>query len=395
MGRKTLLTLLLSLLLIGCSEKQVDVYPLYAGDNQMWEHIFKQGPAQIFERAPLGVILPHHMVVQYELAKFYKGLGEVKKPKQVFIIGPNHYETGKNNIQSCLSCVFHTVDGEVGSSQKFKDDLIFEDKNFSQEHSIFTHVPYVKRTFPDAEIVPIMLKFGSSEEELMELVEWLNGKVNAEDLVIASVDFSHYVPVESSKLHDIFSWKTIENFDYQNIYDMEIDSPPSIFVMLKLMDLRGYEDAERLANTNLQDFKEERVIEGTSHQFIYFGEGEGKKNDDFTILYLNKLGLAELGVIDSWRWTLDKDSSARVFNYPVLENLRGLEDRFLAGVDQLVFESQNQFPTEENVIWGVARQNGNLKGWGFPFEIIDGKAQLKFDEIFEFLPEKEMMSVQK
>lgn len=359
---------------VGCSvltpASKIEVKSIYPGDTQMWEHIFKSAdmgmtgvPDYNFKSAPFGVILPHHMVVGYELARFYQKMSKLEQPSVVVVISPNHYQKGDSNIQTCANCEYQTTDGALSLhvpeaveaaqegivGQLLKDGVAVDGgQNFVNEHGLYNHAPFIKHYFPKAKFVPIMLKWETTPEQTKALADWLNSHLPADALVIASVDFSHYMPVDMADFHDISSYATIHNFDYENIYDLEIDSPPSISTVMHLMENRGYQDVQRLAHTNNQDFRTGIVDRTTSHNFIAFYKGQKNLQAATTILDLSGLknlnGLAKitsLGNFEGWQWDITgkkQEPEAAKF----LQYLRGEEDRFLVGSDKILFTTDSQ-----------------------------------------------------
>ncbi|MFA6992395.1 MAG: AmmeMemoRadiSam system protein B [Candidatus Gracilibacteria bacterium] len=319
------------------SYNKTEVYSLYAGDEEMWQYIFGEGENYYkFDEKPLGVILPHHMIVAYELAKFYNGLSKVANPSTVYVIGPNHYETGAADIQTCDNCIYKTTLDGLDSNlvvnkevvKKLARETIAEiyNKSFEKEHSIFSHAAYIKRYFPDAKIVPIILQWEIPEEEVLELSSWLNENLSDDDLVVVSVDFSHYQTKEVADFHDQSSFTSISNFDLDNVYDLEIDSPSSIYLLLDLMKKKGYEKTKRFAHTNLQDFMKERQTRTTSHQFIGFFLGKNEVVKGISVLSFGNPQNKDLGLVDNWNW--DRDAEPK----------KDDEDRFLTGSDFNVFD---------------------------------------------------------
>lgn len=335
------------------SDRETEVYSLYSGDVPMWEHIFEQGEDyHKFDEKPLGVILPHHMMVASELARFYNGLARVADPSTVYVIGPNHYETGSANIQTCENCLYKTtldgldsdlrVDGAIVRDLAVAGIAEVADDGFWQEHSIFSHAAFIKKSFPKAKVVPIMLQWEIPEEEVLELSEWLNENLSEDDLVIASVDFSHYLPEEVADFHDESSFATISNFDFDNIYDLEIDSPSSIYLLLDLMQRRGYEKAKRFAHTNVQDFMKVRQARTTSHQFFGFFKGDKEVVKGISVLsFVNIPESHVLGLVDDWNWDRDYEEEGDETVLKYLKDIKGEEDRFLTGSDFTVFDLED------------------------------------------------------
>lgn len=343
MGRKIILKNFLlttaATLLVGCSggfvnepqDEPVNVHSIYNGDFQMWNHIFEMGEdAYEFDAAPFGVIIPHHMIVGYNLAKFYNGMSKVVDPSVVVLVGPNHYENGEANIQTCVNCVYKTTHGDVEVDLdyigKMIDDgvALKQDDTFLNEHSMHAHAPYIQHYFPNAQVVPIVLQWEMPVDEVLDLSSWLDENLPADALVIASVDFSHYISLEAANFHDRSSLATIMNFDFANIYDLELDSPSSIYLLLDLMKRRGFEHASRLDHTNLYN---------TSHQYFAFYEGAAQPVQGISVMLLNGVA-ADFDILDAWDWDRIKRSEEE----DPLYNLRGDEDRFLVGSDYLIFD---------------------------------------------------------
>ena len=347
------LTLAISVVVFGCMrDEKLKITYTYPGDVELWNYIFKADEPYKFESVPLGVIVPHHLIAADVLVKFYDGLSKVTQPKLVIVISPNHYQNGDADIQTCQYCEYQSTNGSVALSS-LRDTLVkdgiakFNDETFIQEHGIYNHAPFIKKYFPDAKIVPIVLKWKIPKEKNEALAEWLNKNLPEDSLVIASVDFSHYIPVEAADFHDWSAYATIKNFDYDNVYDLEIDSPSSIYTVLKLMEKRGYQKAERLAHTNLQDYVSHREST-TSHQFFSFYKSGIDKVKSVTISSFGNMPENNgLLLSKGWSWDIKQFPFRDVGIIKFLDNLKGVEDRFLVGSDFMVFDLKESTCREE------------------------------------------------
>jgi len=371
--KRTLFVLLIVLILIGMGtmakvfvfdkeEPKNLIYGLYPGDSMMWEHIFENKGEIAFEKAPKGVILPHHIIAADKINAFYKGLSEVMDPSVVAIIGPNHYEAGPDDIQICRNCVFETSEGELETDQVTMENLVLSgnatvfDEAFLEEHSIYSHAPFIKKYFPEAKILPIILKYDTDEEKLLQLADWLYKYLPDDALLVASVDFSHYQPPEVADFHDLTSETSIRNFNYENFWNLEIDSPASVYTLLKVMEQKGVFDGALLADSNSQDYLKEHQEETTSHQFWGFfdgGIGEIGEWPGVSILSFGNIDDSgfldenDLGFYRSWKWDPDYDESSDNSIMKTLRDIRGEEDRFFAGSDFYVFDLDEGCVSEE------------------------------------------------
>jgi AmmeMemoRadiSam system protein B len=334
------------LFLTGCSKNKIVVNSIYKDDVLMWNHINNVDNPLMFESSPKGVILPHHAIVTRELARFYKGLSKVINPKTIVIIGPDHYETAEGNIITTNNCEFKTVFGNVEADKIMVNKLISSklasnnDDVFINEHSIYTHAPFIKKYFPQALIVPIIIKWKNPIADNDKLVKWLLENSNDDTFFIASVDFSHYQTGEVSRFHDESSFASITNFDVENIYDLEIDSPPSIYVLLKLMWNLEYKDAKRLLHTNSEDLLKSKQKETTSHQYFSFNKNNNVPLKSITILTAGDIVPTndKLFIQTKWDWdrTYNPDKDNSIIKY--LRNIKGVEDRFFMGSDFYLFD---------------------------------------------------------
>ncbi len=329
----------------GCGKNYTVIQSLYPNDTQMWEHIFETKDPYKFGSAPFGVIIPHHLIAAVNIAKFYGGLKEVINPSVIVIIGPNHFEKSPDfeDIKTCQTCLYETTKGSVeideDLSEKIVDDGVafLSEDYFLNEHAIFSHTPFIKNYFPDAKILPILTNWQIPIDKAQELGDWLNENLPADSLVIASVDFSHYVPDGVADFHDKSSFTTITNFDYQNVYDLELDSPSSIYTLLYLMEKRGYMKSEMLAHTNLTDFLTEYEEETTSHLYFAFYKGEMVPTEGVSILSFGNLPKDQtLTFNKGWQFFQNNNDSTKL-----LRDIRAKEDRFLIGSDFLVFNLPN------------------------------------------------------
>ncbi|MBU0981258.1 AmmeMemoRadiSam system protein B [Patescibacteria group bacterium] len=365
----------------------------------MWQNIFVNGESYTVPEKPLSVILPHHMVTAFQLAGVYQSLSAFDY-STIFILGPNHFENGNPNIQTCFNCIYETNEGPVQIDLQLAKKMVGDgvtarlDKSFQDEHAIHSHTPFIKHYFPEAKIVPVLFQWETPTGEVEEFATWLNENLPENALVIASVDFSHYIQKEAADFHDLSSLATINNFDFLNVYDLEIDSPASIYALLKVMQSRGYQKATRLDHTNLDDYLSSPAQETTSHQYFTFTKGQITPIKGISVMFVNFP--LDLELLDAWHWNRKGES--------LLPEIAGKEDRFLMGSDFYVFnlgkgckyKSQNSLtiafcqgeePTQQTDFTVVSSGEGiTINGVIYQFEKDNFGAYLTEDgvEVFRF-----------
>lgn len=271
-----------------------------------------------------GGIIPHHLIVKDKVAAFFEGIKN-ENYKTIILVGPNHFDSGKNNIM-VSNAMWITPYGNIEPNSKLikKLNLEIEESPFDSEHSISGLVSFVKYTFPNAKIVPIIVKLNTSKEELTQLAINIKNSVNVDEtLFVSSVDFSHYQSSNTANFHDNRSDSIISSFDFDRIYDMEIDSPPSIYLLLKYLELNKLQKSELLFSTDSGTLMDKKYVETTSHNIFYFEKGE-KSNDNI----LNFLFFGDL--------MLDRNVKTKINNSDldyILKEYGGGENRFFKGLD--------------------------------------------------------------
>ena len=199
-------------------------------------------------------IIPHHLLAADLIAEFFFNFTD-SNYETVILIGPNHFLAGSADIitsaydwqtpYGILECDKIILEDVL----KFEDILV-EEKIFIEEHSINSEVAFIKKTFSNAKFLPIVLKPNIDENKAEELAEYLFKIIdNQKTLILASVDFSHYKNSAIARMNDKISINAIQNFSFDKIYDLDIDSPASIYTLLKFSELSGT-NFELLNNTN-------------------------------------------------------------------------------------------------------------------------------------------------
>ena len=87
-------------------------------------------------------------------------------------------------------------------------------------------------------------------------------------IIIASVDFSHYLPENIAADKDKESFEAIKNFDYEKIHRFgndNLDSPLSIIVLLHALKRVNASELKLIKNLNSEYFTKSNSKETTSY----------------------------------------------------------------------------------------------------------------------------------
>ena len=209
-----------------------------------------------------AVIISHHLLARDLIGDT---LGRVANDYQtIILIGPNHFNLGLSHLQT-TNYSFKTKFGNLEPNQEIIDKLVEEkiasihDENFNNEHSICSLVSFVKIYFPNAKIVPIILKGNTPLQETQKLASFLAQNCSQKCLIIASLDFSHNVSPHQAKSNDQQSAQILKNLEQENLEKVVCDSIPTLQVLIGYLkdnevangEIVHHSDSNQLSQQNL------------------------------------------------------------------------------------------------------------------------------------------------
>lgn len=225
-----------------------------------------------------GGIVPHHDLASPLIAQFFYELREHNpKVENIIILAPKHEEM--KQIQIFTGMVrWQTEFGDLEQNDLMIRDLLtrksisLNQEEFVDEHSVKVLTPFIKYYFPQAKIVPILFTAQHDYQSSLALADDLRFLLKTENVVIASIDFSHYLPNDRAAICDEKSLRVIEDLDYEEASKLNgdyVDSPAALTVFLKLMQSK-YAEAEVLDHKNSADFLKKDLDSSTSYFTVFF-----------------------------------------------------------------------------------------------------------------------------
>jgi AmmeMemoRadiSam system protein B len=166
-----------------------------------------------------GIIAPHAgYVYSGEVAATAYAAISADFAGTFIIIGPSH-----RGYLTCTSAIsWETPLGLVDVDQEFVQalDLRVDEYSHRNEHSIEVQLPFIKYRFPHALIVPIMMGEQSlvSARNLGDQIQAALSSTGREVRIVASSDFSHYIPHEVAKKQDLFAIGALDTLDVEEFY---------------------------------------------------------------------------------------------------------------------------------------------------------------------------------
>ncbi len=191
-----------------------------------------------------GVILPHHLVAGDMLTEVLETI-DTKTIKRIILIGPNHSERGE------YTALAAGVEQELFAELQKEGIILRDDAGVMDDHAITMPLSYLQEAIPQAKILSIILSENQSIERLKELGQRL--APDEETLIVASIDFSHYLSLDQANKNDEITSALIASRDYAGLYELNsdyIDSSSSIIVFLTAMDAVGATDGRIINHSN-------------------------------------------------------------------------------------------------------------------------------------------------
>jgi AmmeMemoRadiSam system protein B len=229
----------------------------------------------------IGGIVPHHLLAGDMIAGFFKKVS-ASQPDTIVILAPNHNRSGGSVVGTGLWS-WQTAFGEVKADTDLASYLVRNlgaGTNFDlleEDHSVSALIPYIRYYMPEAKVVPVLLYGNYGMDNSIKLGKSLSEQIKGKNsLVLASVDFSHYLTPEKADVMDDTTLEAIKGMDLNSISTMgndNLDSPPALMSLLTCMKNSGAGAPELISHSNSSKITEKWSSSATSY---------------FTIIYHNK-----------------------------------------------------------------------------------------------------------
>lgn len=226
-----------------------------------------------------GAVVPHHDLVEDKREAFLTALARETNPETVVLVSPNHYESGHGAIQITdepweLSTGTLQPNRAVIASLTSIGIASQEPQSFSNEHGIRNVLPDIRQSFPEATIVPIILKSSIPSENLDLLHDRLLSDC-ASCLLIASVDFSHYQPAVLADIHDSLAVRALQSRDRKALRERaEVDSGATLELLARWADAHSTPRFALEGRSNSGDISGKPDEPTTTHVFGWYETGE-------------------------------------------------------------------------------------------------------------------------
>ncbi|MFH1284068.1 MAG: AmmeMemoRadiSam system protein B, partial [Candidatus Peregrinibacteria bacterium] len=292
-------------------------FNLFNYDKGYYERVFATVKNSVpYVSDVTAMLLPASFYEAENIAEAFVRLKATQKVDNFIIIGENHSRRGRYEI-SCSRYGYKTPYGELEPNIDIIDklELPFSYWSFWNEYSVGIFSAFIKRTFPEAKIVPIVIKDFEAENGLADLAETLAAIPPEKTVLIVSSDFAKGITYRTAEFHDELSRDVMENFDGSGISQMDVDSRPGMSVLFKYLELFDGKKA---------DIQSHDVSDGNSYFVTTFHDGNAVSSDrDLSIMAFGDIMLGRYV-----RVLMDQYGKDYIF-----EKIKGDEGRFFDGAD--------------------------------------------------------------
>lgn len=210
-------------------------------------------------KASVGGVASHHIPTAIPLlAEFYQKLRASRDVGTFVILGPDHFERSGVNI-AVSRASFVTPFGALQSNEELLariegTGLAMRDETaFDREHSIHSQLLFISQLFPNAKIAPIIFRSSTTNEEATAFGKQLAGLLGPNDFVVASVDFSHYLPKQQAASLDRLAASALGSLNQGRVGSIDADSPQALSAFTAAMSVAGATQNDDLQTYNSAD----------------------------------------------------------------------------------------------------------------------------------------------
>ena len=188
----------------------------------------------------VAAIIPHHLLAK-ELVEDLASRLQKKPPSKIVIIGPNHDEIGSDNI---------TNDQKILT----KDHACFGPKNILQSY------------MPETNIDCFLISTKTTASQIDQFVK----SIDSTTLLIASIDFSHYLNYQQAIKNDLETKKLIENYQSNRLRFLNndyLDSPKTLAILFEYLKKYQQPPPQIIYNLNSYQIDPQTSPESTTSYF--------------------------------------------------------------------------------------------------------------------------------
>ncbi|MFW6134802.1 MAG: AmmeMemoRadiSam system protein B [Elusimicrobiota bacterium] len=297
-------------------------------------------------------VVPHHLLAKEIIEDFFESVaGQEQHPETIILLSPDHFNcSALEKDYSFISINWETdnikLDG-ISADHKLLKGLSLSNNIIPNYNAVLTEfgitnlLPFIKKYLPETKIIPVLIPGNISREQLNHLTSTIDMFAPANTLLVASVDFSHYLPAAAAEFHDAKSIRVLLNFEENEFENIEVDSWQSLYAVRLFAKLRKSEKPIIIAHKNSVDFLPCDFNSTTSYFSVVFQKGkENKYIKTETVLLAGDM------MLDRGMEELMKQNSVYYPFQKIVQLLRGVDIVF-ANLEGPLVENPPEFTGAE------------------------------------------------
>jgi AmmeMemoRadiSam system protein B len=161
----------------------------------------------------------------------YSVIASQRAPESVLVLGVDHYGVGRGAALSDRAWLTPlgpmSVDLDLVRALT-RDPVTVDEAAHAREHSIEVQLPFLEYVVPHPQFVALQIRYGSFDY-LRDVARVVREAIRDRDvLLLASTDFSHYVPARTAERMDRMAIEAILARDARRLYDTVADNEISM-----------------------------------------------------------------------------------------------------------------------------------------------------------------------
>jgi AmmeMemoRadiSam system protein B len=222
----------------------------------------------------LGGITPHHGLAMDMIVRFYERIAS-REARRVWLLSPDHFRRAGNYAAVCdedWRTADRVLEADAVAKSGFSGMGVVETnaRLFAGEHGITLHIPLIARFFPNAAVVPMVLKSNIPDVALLMLKNYMLSVMGEGDAIILSMDLSHYKTPEGMALEDERTLEVLTNLEALKTDGLDVDARRTASLVLRLFRELGAKKGVVMEHADSSDISGHRVESGTSYATIVF-----------------------------------------------------------------------------------------------------------------------------
>jgi AmmeMemoRadiSam system protein B len=216
------------------------------------------------------------------IVRFYESLPP--ETKRVWLFAPDHFRRVRKPVAICgenwtlveQTLLERMLEADREVCEALGAMRIVEERSeiFAGEHGITLHIPLIARYFPDAKVVPMLLNPKIPDMGLIILRNKLRELFREDDIVILSMDLSHYKTPEAMAVEDEKTLEVLKSLRFGSTGGLDVDAGRAAALALMLFKDMGAKNGEVLEHTDSSAILGYRVESGTSYATVMYRADE-------------------------------------------------------------------------------------------------------------------------